>query len=165
MEFWAWPTAGRASTTESRTGIVGHSNQRYAIFPNNFNNPAGAGAGVSVGTNGVSVFEHSASYLPSLLVYNATIAGWTHIAVVYSNRQPQLYLNGVLVRTGLTSLANSYPSTCLGEIGVGYGYYAGLLDEVSIYDRALSASEIQAIYIADGTGKCHEAPAISRAAC
>ena len=93
-----------------------------------------------MGTNGVSVFEHSASYLPSLLVYNATIAGWTHIAVVYSDRQPSLYLNGVLVRTGLTSGADSYPSTCLGEVGVGYGYYAGLLDEVSIYDRALSAA-------------------------
>src|ERR1035438_348179 len=31
---------------------------------------------------------------------------------------------------------------------------------VSLYSRALSASEIQAIYSADGTGKCHEAPTI-----
>jgi alpha-tubulin suppressor-like RCC1 family protein len=37
---------------------------------------------------------------------------------------------------------------------VGYGYYAGLLDEVSIYNRALSASEIQGLYNTSSDGKC-----------
>jgi hypothetical protein len=156
-EFWAWPTAARASTPEATSGVTGTSNQRYAIFPtpggNGFN-----GSGVSVGTNGVSVFEHAYRYLPSLLVYDAPIVGWTHIAVVYQNQRPTLYVNGLLVRTGLLSTAASYPSTCLGEGGsnvlLPYGYYAGLLDEVSIYNRALSAAEIQAIYKAGSAGKC-----------
>ena len=30
------------------------------------------------------------------------------------------------------------------------------MDEVSLYSRALSAAEIQAIYNADGAGKCLE---------
>ena len=158
MEFWAWPKAARASTPEDTSGLAGISNQRYAIFPDNYGGPGVAGAGVSVGTNGVSVFEHSAVYLPSLLVYDTPITGWTHIAVVYSNRQPRLYLNGMLVRMGLTSGADSYPSTSLGEGGNGpalyYGYYAGLLDEVSIYSRALSSPEVQAIYKAGSAGKC-----------
>ena len=156
MEFWAWPTAARASTGEATSGITGNSNQRYAIFPNNSGYSGFAGAGVSVGTNGVSVFEHAPYYLPSLLVYDAPVLGWTHIAVVYSNQQPRLYLNGALVRTGLTSGWVSYPSTCLGEMGAGFGYYAGLLDEVSIYNRVLSASEIQALYNAGSDGKCPE---------
>ena len=153
MEFWAYPTAARAVTLETTTGISGISNQRYAIYPN-WGNDA-AGVGVSVGTNGVSVFEHGAVYLPSILVYNTPIIGWTHIAVVYSNQQPSLYLNGVLVHTGLKSpRPYSYPSTSLGEFGTVYGYYAGLLDEVSIYNRSLSPSEIQTIFQAGSAGKC-----------
>jgi hypothetical protein len=41
---------------------------------------------------------------------------------------------------------------------LNYGSYAGLLDEVSIYNRALSASEVQSIYNADTAGKCVNHP-------
>ena len=160
MEFWAWPTGGRASTPEATSGIYGTSSQRYAIYPvNGYTNPV-VGSGVSVGTNGISVFEQAPSYMPSLLVYNATISGWTHIAVVYVNRQPTLYVNGVAVQTGLTSGRSSSPSTPLGEENSGYGFYSGLLDEVSIYNRALSGTEIQAIYNAGSAGKCPSPPVI-----
>ncbi len=161
MEFWARPNAARADTPEENYGITGIASQRYAIFP--YHPPTGtpfAGAGVSVGTNGVSVFEHADNYLPSLLVYDTPITGWTHIAVVYVNRQPSLYINGVLVRTGVTSTTHSCPGTCLGEAGTGYGYYSGLLDEVSIYNRPLSAAEIQTIYSAGSAGKCASLPII-----
>ena len=33
-------------------------------------------------------------------------------------------------------------------------YYQGLLDEVSLYSRALSGAEIAALYNADAAGKC-----------
>src|SRR5258708_75227 len=32
--------------------------------------------------------------------------------------------------------------------------FIGLIDEISVYNRALSASEVQEIYNADGAGKC-----------
>jgi hypothetical protein len=153
IEFWARPVTTRASTPEDITGVSGDQNQRYAIFPNNGKFGA-AGAGVSVGINGVSVFEHASAYLASPLVYDTVITNWVHVAVAYSNRQPSLYLNGVLVRTGLTSTHSSCPSTCFGEDSLGYGYYAGLLDEVSIYNRTLTAAEIASIYAADSAGKC-----------
>src|SRR5689334_1193710 len=72
MEFWARPSQGRASTPESTGNIDGTSNQRYAIYPNN-GKFGPVGAGVSVGTNGVSVFESGSAYLPSLLVYDTAI--------------------------------------------------------------------------------------------
>ena len=156
IEFWAWPTATRASTAEATCGISGISNERYAIYPN-CGDYGPVGAGVSVGNNGVSVFEHGACYLASPLVYDAPILGWTHIAVVYQNAQPRLYVNGTLARTGLTSTRVPYPSTRLGEAGPGsgnYGYYAGLLDEVSIYNRPLSDAEVRAVYTAGSAGKC-----------
>jgi len=113
--------------------------------------------GVSVGTNGVSVFEHRDNHMPALLVYDAPILGWTHIAVVYTNRRPTLFVNGNPVRTGLMSLHQSYPCTWLGEAGAisrHYGPYKGLLDEVAIYNRALSVAEVAAIHEAQEFGKC-----------
>lgn len=162
IEFWARPTAARSVTVESTSGAAGISGQRYAIFPDN-NATAAAGSGVSVGTNGVSVFEHAPYYLPSLLVYNAPILDWTHLAVVYENRQPRLYVNGQWVRTGLTSPRSSSPSTWLGEYGPGglnYGWYAGLLDEVSVYGRALGAEEILRIYQGGSAGKFLNCPPV-----
>lgn len=153
IEFWAKPSAARAPTLETTDGLAGMNGQRYAIFP--MNGGLGLpGAGVSVGTNGVTVFEHASAYMPSLLVYDTPIMDWTHIAVVYSNRQPNLYLNGMLVRTGLRSTRPSCPSTWLGDNGQQYGFYAGLVDEISIYDRSLSSDQVRSIYLGGNFGKC-----------
>ncbi|MDB6123470.1 MAG: hypothetical protein JWQ71_2463 [Pedosphaera sp.] len=154
MQFWANPLASRASTVETNSGITGTSGQRYVIYPTlgAINYGAGhAGVGISVGTNGISVFEHTSGYLPSLLVWNATVTNWTHIAVVYANNQPLLYVNGVLKRTGLTSTNVVHPS---GDMSGPYGYFKGGVDEVTIYNRVLSATEIQGIYNAGSGGMC-----------
>jgi len=49
------------------------------------------------------------------------------------------------------------PADDLGETGT---QFSGQLDEVSLFSRALSASEIQALYAAGGGGKCGIAPQI-----
>ena len=144
MEFWVLPEATRPVTTEGTAGITGTSGQRYAIGPDYRGIAGQANAGVSVGTNGISVFEHGPSYLPSPLVYQAAISGWTHVAVVYTNRTPSLFVNGVLVRTGLQSAQSVSPSKTFGDY-YGYGRFQGLLDDVAIYNRALTAAEIAAL--------------------
>jgi hypothetical protein len=156
IEFWALPYYYRTSTTESTSGTVGfpwNTTQRYAITPEN-RGAAGAGAGLSVGANGVSVFEHGDSGLPSTLVYDTTINDWVHIALVYQNKTPKLYVNGVFVRTGLTSLqAHVYAPKSLGDM-YGYGLYYGFLDEVALYNRALTGTEIGSIFAAGGEARC-----------
>ena len=84
---------------------------------------------------------------------------WNFVAYVYTNgdRLEKLYSNGVL--KGQHTLANSFtidtaPVSCnklwLGSrtcSGCYYGrYFNGILDEVRIYNRALSADEIKALY-------------------
>ena len=123
-----------------------------------------------MGTNGICVIEHASGYMPSLLTYAKVITGWTHIAVVYTNKQPTLYVNGVKVLTGQASgmnfvfpgknLGGSYGSSD-GASYITYGPYKGLLDEVSIYDRALGSNEIASIYSAASAGKCPAPPFIS----
>jgi hypothetical protein len=145
MEFWANPAATRAVTFQTNSGAEGISNQRYAIFPEQGGADVNiVGAGVSVGTNGVSVFEHTSENLYSPIVYDAVLSGWTHIAVVYTDKVATLYVNGALVATGVAPharLTQVFPSSRFG--GTSYGYYRGALDEVRIFNRALTSAEIE----------------------
>ena len=79
-----------------------------------------------------------ADYMPALAAYNNSIGtNWNHITIVYDNKRPHIYLNGQLVRTGLLSpRTNVYPPHLIG--GSAYGYFKGLIDDVFIYNRALT---------------------------
>ncbi|EIJ79769.1 hypothetical protein MGA3_15506 [Bacillus methanolicus MGA3] len=71
-----------------------YGGKRYIIGPGYGEKAEDAGFGVSVGTNGVIVYEHSSAYLPALLVYPMSITDWKQIAVVYRSKTPNLYVNG-----------------------------------------------------------------------
>lgn len=146
IELWAKPEQTHQIDFETTSGTAGVAGQRYAVFPRWGPNAEDASAGLSIGTNGVSVYEHSGGYLPALLVWQGTLTKWTHIVVVYEEQRPRLYINGDLVRTGLSSPRRDvYPSIeLLG--GHGYGYYSGSLDEYYVHDHALSEEEIKSAY-------------------
>ena len=111
-----------------------------------------AGVGISVGTNGVSVYEHALFYFTPLLTYTPTASflSWTYITVVYENCQPSIYINAIYRGTGLQSDYSSVfaPSELGSNIN---GNYVGSVDEFRVYDRVLSAAEIMANYNADLT--------------
>jgi YD repeat-containing protein len=151
VSFWANPDAAHEIDPEGTSGVGGVSGQRYAWWPT-FQPGGDAGAGISVGTNGVSVYEHGFSHMPATLVYQAQISGWTHVAVVYENKQPKLYLNGVLVKTGLVSPRNAVWTTPQDVGGNVYGFYDGQLDDVRLYGGAVSAADISALAGTQGTG-------------
>ncbi|TAF78175.1 MAG: choice-of-anchor D domain-containing protein [Bacteroidetes bacterium] len=153
VEAWVNPTATHEIDAQSNLGASGTSGQKYILWPTW--RSGGAGMGMSVGTNGVSVYEHAAGYMPSILVYSAAISGWTHIAVVYTSKQPRLYINGTLVSTGLTSTqSNVFVSLGAGNNfsgqsgGIGGGsngniaYFQGAMDEFRIWNTNLTQSQI-----------------------
>ena len=78
---------------------------------------------------------------------------WQHVVGTYDRNTVKLYLNGVLV----ASLAHSAALTITGNpvlIGVsGFDddYFHGAMDDIRIYDRALTEAEIQELYN-EGTG-------------
>jgi len=145
MTLWAYPTEARLAAPESNSAgeVTGTRNQRYAIFPTygGVYGPDHAGAGLSIGTNGISVHEHANGYIPALLVVDSPLTNWTQVAVVYENRRPKLWINGGLVKTGLVSSMIVHPSQILGN-GSGYGCFAGMIRDVRIYNRALSEKEL-----------------------
>ncbi|MDU0459753.1 MAG: LamG-like jellyroll fold domain-containing protein [Geobacteraceae bacterium] len=143
MEAWVKPTTTHQIDPESNGGVNGVYYQNYVFKPDN-RGDYDSGAGISVGTNGISVYEHGNNYMPPLAVYSGAIssAQWTHVAVVYRDRRPSIYVNGTLVRTGLQSpRQHVYAPQWIGK--GDYGYFVGQVDDVAIYDKSLSASEVQ----------------------
>jgi hypothetical protein len=75
---------------------------------------------------------------------------WHHVAGVHQGTSNKIYLDGVLkdARSGAAFQPNVGANLSSGA-GVD-----GRFDEIEIFDRALSTSEIQAIYDAGTAGKC-----------
>jgi hyaluronoglucosaminidase len=78
---------------------------------------------------------------------------WYHVAcTIYSSRSASIYVNGALLKTGaITTSILSRPTEPLhigssSDYGTPAFFFRGLIDEVAIYDRALSAEEIQQHY-------------------
>src|SRR3989344_915725 len=72
----------------------------------------------------------------------------THVACTWDGSNFKLYINGALntsVSQTITPSANTSP-LYLGKFGGNVDYLQGLLDEVRIYNRSLSTSEIQDLY-------------------
>jgi hypothetical protein len=70
---------------------------------------------------------------------------WTHLAVSYDGGALRLYVNGVLAATKSLAgaIAASTGALRIGGNSVWGEYFSGLIDEVRVYNRALTASEIQ----------------------
>ena len=89
---------------------------------------------------------------------------WHNYAFVSDGSSTILYEDGNVL---LTSSAANVPEQGFYIGGHYYGseYAMGLIDEVQIYDRALSQQEVQAIYNAGGAGVCTNASAQPSFAC
>ncbi len=86
---------------------------------------------------------------------------WMHLAGIFDGSTFRFYTNGVLAGTGSGTLGSFTSVPLIIGTSGGCPYFAGLIDEVSIYNRALSAGEVQSIYFAESFGKCGVPPALS----
>jgi hypothetical protein len=71
---------------------------------------------------------------------------WSHLAVTYDRTTLRLYVNGIQVASTATTgaLVNSAGALRIGGNSVWGEWFKGLIDEVRVYERALTATEIQA---------------------
>lgn len=81
------------------------------------------------------------NYMSSLMFPQA--GSWYHCVLTYGNGDRRLYVNGQLDNSSaLTGDLNFYSDY---DTNLGEGYI-GAMDEVKIYNKALSAEEVEAIY-------------------
>jgi hypothetical protein len=88
-----------------------------------------------------------------------TLGVWTHIALVYNGTDLRVYVNGVLTGGATAKTGNLAGSNVPFGIGGRSGglFFNGLVDEVELFNRALTATEILSIYNAGSFGKCKPA--------
>jgi hypothetical protein len=128
LEAWVFPTA----TLKGWRAIVDKNVDGYYLMASSDQgNPAGGGTFTAGNQN---------TFGPSTLAVNV----WTHLAATFDGVTVRLYVNGVQV----ASQAQTTPLTpTTGTLQIGadsYGeFFAGRIDEVRVYNRALSQGEIQ----------------------
>lgn len=168
VEFWFKSTGweGGDAIVDKRTssdcnyGVIVSSDWGFQLY---YNDPSIFG-----GDHPGNQFEISAFFpLPAEDVFHHFAGTYRHVDSTHIELNS--YLNGLLVRsrTFLGSLANTMNDSpfVIGAARGGAGeFFKGTIDEVSLYNRALSPEEVQAIYGAGAAGKCKTAvaPQISR---
>ena len=113
--------------------------------------------------NGWGLWLHSIGSTNSALHWNQEAAAgavedtvkriatniWSHVAVVKEGTSLKMYYNGSLVHTGTVGITTgiSVNKLTIGAQNLGAAaFYNGKLDEVALFNTALSASKIQQIY-------------------
>ncbi len=120
---------------------------------------------IYVGTNGLLYVEMFWATAPQLISPRVVNDGqFHHVVVTYDGALEALYLDGALI--GSTPLVQEgYSPLYYYQLGTGYtgGWdatpedwfpFAGTIDEPSLYNGALSAGEVAALFAAGSAGKC-----------
>ena len=126
-------------------GIIRTHRQNFAVITRQGELMFGVGhvnAGVSVGRNGVAVWEHGARYLAPRIVATQPIGETADIAVVYRDRVPTLYINGKLAGSAAASQFTVHPGCpgpFKGEV-TGVELISSALDVKQIANRAAASA-------------------------
>src|SRR4029077_12775157 len=169
VDAWINPSSVNGSSGDLVGGIITKWAQTFpngdswAIWiqnngsPNSYSLAADISGGMPQGESGVI----SGGSIP--------LNTWTHVAVTYDSASGTLivYVNGsavvssIVFSPGTLIEATNAPVYIGAEpSAVGGRHFLGLIDEVEVFNRALSASEILAIKNAGSAGKCRScAPA------
>ena len=148
VEAWVRPTSmsGWETVVMKERGAAGTGLLSYALYAHDGAPQAGMFAGPAaylrmapaLTTTDQGVREASHTALP--------LNAWTHIATTYDGANMRFYINGVLVatraQTGNIAVGNQ--ALRIGGNNMSGEFFNGLIDEVRIYNRALSAAEITA---------------------
>ncbi len=165
VEAWVWLDPNINATNAVAEQIVFKQNtwsawfEGYSLSKQPIQNPDGSYS---------NRFQFVVSRSGDQVVINSvTIAQrgvWYHVAATYDGNRSTLYVNGVAEASTVAGFALDYgpEPVYFGTTGTWVPYlnmFGGIIDEPSIYNRALAADEIAAIYNAGSAGKCGNAGA------
>ncbi|MGG3466177.1 glycosyltransferase [Neobacillus pocheonensis] len=141
-EFWVKPDILHPINKQSRKKPVNPDGQNYINGPGHVKYYDEAAVHVSVGKNGITVYEHTDINIYAVLVYEEVIKKEAHIAVIYDDGRPYLYMNGAFVKSGERSpKRNVYPAGIFGEQpGL---YFEGDIKEIRLWDHCRSEKQLQ----------------------
>ena len=150
-----WVRADRTSTFVSESGAcpstvsvpMANSNQNWLIRPGNLG--TNFGVGISANQNGIMVGEHANNLLVSRLSHSLSSTAFNQIVVVYRSDSTFLYVNGTKVRSKVMHCPSSTKNIGSAVRFGGSIYspnFAGVIDDIGIWNRALTQAEITGLY-------------------
>ncbi|MET0018683.1 MAG: LamG-like jellyroll fold domain-containing protein [Candidatus Thiodiazotropha sp. 6PLUC1] len=151
LEFWAnFDAAGGGSIGHPGDIFIGHDDGPGTR--NKWFFALGGGA-LNFHINGRSTGSRFFPRAP----FSPTVGEWYHLAITRDGSLYTIYVNGepAASTTDTRIIPNSSAPLTIGQAEF-LGFMNGRLDEVSIYNRALSEDELRAISDAGGEGKCKE---------
>jgi hypothetical protein len=108
----------------------------------------------------------------ALLKTSFVNTNWHHIVGIRQGSKSRIYSDGILMNEGTSNTGSAINIGTPNAISIGrrfifasgttgYGYYKGLLDDIRIYNRALSPAEIDSLYHEGGwTGNTTNNPPV-----
>lgn len=147
-------TGSNRTLISKQVGGTGSSSFTAFYLPNQ---PQGLQLGFSTGIASGLNNPIAVSFMP-------TLGQWNHLAFTFDDvtKTQRIYINGSLAGSNIVSNSVGYDSNVI-KLGMGSSalFFDGGIDEVSIYDRSLLLSEIQAIMGAGTAGKCKPTATVS----
>ena len=159
VEAWV-----RFTSLDSAASGSSPPGEQYIIFKQNSRNGSFEGFDLGkerVGANDFIRFMVASAAGAEVEVFSAapvTTGVWYHVAGVRGSNFIALYINGQLQNQAAVGFPQDYGNFPLFFGSSGQAFwdhkFKGLLDEPSLYNRALSSNEIASIYAAGAAGKC-----------
>lgn len=118
----------------------------YAIYPPSGEALYGKGhetVGLTAGRNGVVLWTRGAANPVLTLAAPTPISGWSHVAVVYKEGTPAVYVNGKRIQQGTASATIVHPGIGLAYLRDGASYYNGDMTEPQLFTESLREERIQ----------------------
>jgi hypothetical protein len=162
VEPYAAAKAGRYADVKQNFTISAWVRPDYNFTPPNpgvggaagyvFYAPAGeelygvghAACGLAVGRNGVFVFERTKGMAEQVLEHKVPVSGWTHVALVYKDGAPSVYLNGKPAVEGQASGKTVHPGVGESFQLDGASYFQGSMGEPVVTPGAADIAKLAA---------------------
>jgi hypothetical protein len=158
MEGWIKPNSLNDKIIVHKGASFNGTTIPYWAFYIRNDSPAGQLAFEMCPGTGNDQYDYVKSAVP------VVIGAWQHVAVVVDSMGGatsgyHIYINGVSAGNTVSTnwatsgTVNTPEPLCIGSTRGQSGFFDGLIDELAIYDRALSANEIAAIHAVGSAGK------------
>jgi len=140
LEAWVKPTAldGWEAVIVKERGV---NNLSYALYAHD-GAPLAGGIDAPAGYGRIGSFDQAVRGVTRI-----STTEWTHLAMTYDGTMQRLYVNGLEVathaQTGSMAVGNE-PLRIGGDASFAGEFFQGLIDEVKVYNRALTVAEIRA---------------------
>lgn len=144
LSMWVYPKSSPAGYPDFE-GFAGFRNESNADF-----------YVLQLSSNNLEARFRNSSGTNFTITYNGglNIAAWNHLVLTYNGTQLKLYHDGSLVQTisATGTISNNSLPFGMGYVPFGSNnfYLNGDLDDVGLWDKALSANEVSTLYTSCG---------------